>query len=397
MREVRHFIESWDGGDAPSDARARPQDGGPSPRDAGSGDDARADDDGGAGVTPCPFTPSNVPLSLLASAAPGVEWTADGDADHDTDACDEPGMQVVTQSGGPELCVLVTEEWFVGGQHRVRGSRPFVVLAARSVEIAGVLDLASYGDLAGAGGGRGGASQGAPGEGPGGGGAGMGGGPAGGQQDGGGGSGGMCGAGGRGGDGGTLGIGGDGGAAMRASWELVPLRGGSGGGTGSGIDTDSGGLGGAGGGALQVTACGDLVITGTVFAAGGGGGGGRDLAGNTGAGGGGGSGGAVLLEAPRLTIASSATVNVAGGGGGGAGYIGVATGESGQDGSIASDRAGGGMGVNGGGTGGSGGVARGTLRPHGEREVSPALVVKMRGGPKHPFRGRTDVNLVMWA
>ncbi|MBW2457595.1 MAG: hypothetical protein JRI68_24025, partial [Deltaproteobacteria bacterium] len=98
--------------------------------------------------------------------------------------------------------------------------------------------------------------------------------------------------------------------------ELIPLLGGSGGAGGSiaqgGPSTPGGG--GPGGGALQITAAGTLIISGTgqINA---GAEGGRQ--GTNGGGSGAGAGGAMLLEAPTVTVSVGAVLAANGGGGGG--------------------------------------------------------------------------------
>lgn len=123
-------------------------------------------------------------------------------------------------------------------------------------------------------------------------------------------------------DDGTVIAGGAGGSAACAAPALTPLLGGAGGGSG-GDGGDCGAAcgwpGGGGGGALQISARGDLSITGSV-AAGGGAGAQMVLPVNfaRGGAGGGGAGGSVLLEASRLLLAD-ALISVVGGRGGSAG------------------------------------------------------------------------------
>lgn len=141
-------------------------------------------------------------------------------------------------------------------------------------------------------------------------------------DDGGGAGGGAGGGGGRGGDAFTaLGFPSAAGGGVRATClpgELEPLQGGSGGGRGSGMFTTDFAPGGGGGGALQITALGSLVITGTIDAGGAGGESGSADEVDPGSGAGGGAGGAVLLESPSVMLSSAGAV-AANGGGGGAG------------------------------------------------------------------------------
>ena len=107
---------------------------------------------------------------------------------------------------------------------------------------------------------------------------------------------------------------------------LIPLRGGCSGGTAAGT---LGGLRGRAGGAVQLSATGNISISGLVGAPGEGGRGG----GGTNAGGGGaGSGGAILLEGAIVQLLTSGRVLALGGGGGeGSGTLG---GSDGGDGSL---------------------------------------------------------------
>ncbi|HUS65933.1 MAG TPA: hypothetical protein VMZ28_15380 [Kofleriaceae bacterium] len=119
---------------------------------------------------------------------------------------------------------------------------------------------------------------------------------------------------------GTIVDGGQGGDADCADIELIPLIGGSGGASGGDAScaVACGWPGGGGGGALQISARGDLSVSGAINASGGAGG--SHIIGEFGAGGagGGGAGGAVLLEGSRLLLAGASIV-VLGGSGGAAG------------------------------------------------------------------------------
>jgi hypothetical protein len=110
--------------------------------------------------------------------------------------------------------------------------------------------------------------------------------------------------------------------------------------------------GGAGGGAVQLSARGELTVSGTITAGGGGGGAGT---GDEDGGGGGGSGGAILLEAAGgLTLDGSLRAH-GGGGGGGAG-TGADPGTPGGDGASAAGSGGAGGDAGGASNGGSGGL-----------------------------------------
>jgi hypothetical protein len=138
---------------------------------------------------------------------------------------------------------------------------------------------------------------------------------------------------------------------------LKPLEGGCSGASGA---SGGGGIGGGAGGALQISASGQLSVTGTIASSGSGGlGGGANNPGY--GGGGGGSGGALLLEGNRVSLdvvagqrAAALTVN--GGAGGGGGNPG-GPGSAGSPGNLSSNvAAGGGAGSGNAGGGGSGGA-----------------------------------------
>lgn len=235
------------------------------------------------------------------------------------------------------------------------GTRSAVFVVARTVTVAGEVDLSgcTAGACAGPGGGDGTVYT-ARGQGCGGG--------NGGATDnntadsgGGGGAGGSNGAdGGNDDEDGTLYPGGIGGAACVPE-TLEPLIGGSGG-AGGGPGVLLGSRGGSGGGALQITAFDSIAITGVIDAGGGGGGGGpADPSGlDAGAGGGGGAGGGILLEAPSIVIDG---ILVANGGGGGGGGGGTAAGSPGQQGTRSATPAAGGQRATQNGNGGAGGAA----------------------------------------
>ncbi len=158
--------------------------------------------------------------------------------------------------------------------------------------------------------------------------------------------------------------------AVNGMLTVVPLQGGSPGG---------GMFAGAGGGAVQITACGLVNVSGTISAVGGGG-----LFGDTGRGGlGGGAGGAILLEGELVTVTGTLSSN--GGGGGGGGALGVALTERGANGTLTSTPASGGAGgvslnpgLPNGGMGGAG--AAGTSSPGAGQNAPPAATGGGGGG-----------------
>jgi hypothetical protein len=215
----------------------------------------------------------------------------------------------------------------------VRGSRPLVLVAWDTFEIAGQIDASSAGPI-----GPGGnppdcedGQIGAPGA------------P---SPDGGSGAGGG-GFGGRGGDGGPGGGNtneGDGGSFIPTP---TTLRGGCRGGDAPGR-SGSTARGGAGGGALALSAFRAVQLSGVIHAGGAGADGGEG-----GGGAGGGSGGMLWLDAPQVALADTAIL-AANGGGGGSGSAKFSEGDDGADGRPDSTEAGGGGGDGGAGDGGSG-------------------------------------------
>jgi hypothetical protein len=278
------------------------------------------------------LAPSNVDASLWSGD--GESITVSARASFDTSDCVAVSTitQVVSQPGGPEVCVLQVRDLIIerDGVLAVSGSRPLVIMATGDVDIRGAIDVSAEHQRPGPGGSIGGRFD-----------DGSGIGPSGGQpgahqarfDDGGGGGGGLCGAGGRGGDGGDA-SGGAGGGRIDLAL-LQPLRGGSGGGAGNGSFGNVG-LGGAGGGAIQISALGRIRLEGAILTGGGGGLGGRAEPAfeNFGAGGGGGSGGAILLEAATIELQPGSLLTASGGGGGAA----AITGYDGGDGEDGADR-----------------------------------------------------------
>ena len=249
--------------------------------------------------------------------------------------------QVVTQTGGPELCVIAGTQITVNDIVVATGARPLVLVAADSIVVVGTLDVSSKRSPArvGAGGDSnlcGTATL--PGAGAGAGGA------AGGTFGSRGASGGL-------GNNGTTTVARGVAPAVSA---LTVVHGGCRGSEGGDNSPTQGGPGGAGGGAVYLLAGKSITIAGSIFAAGAGGGAAGLLAG----GGGGGSGGLIGLEAPMIDVSGIVSAN---GGGGSAGASGTVAGGAGSDGttSALTTQATGGTG--GGGTGGRG--AAGTAQP----------------------------------
>lgn len=257
-----------------------------------------------------PYTPSNFAEADVASVDAGP-WVvsclttvatqlADGGVQV-TSGCAEatPPHVIVTQAGGLEAAVLVTQDFTLAasGTLRAEGARPLIIAVKGTATLAGLVDVDgdnAAGNAAGAGRGCNGGTGGAGAT------AGRGGGGGGGAF------GANASAGGTGGDGTAAG----GGGTSVGNATLVPLRGGCAGGAGGGATTAAGGR---GGGALQVSAAGALTVSG-ILSAGGAGGRGAGLASR--GGGGGGSGGAILLEGTTLTVGSGAVLAANGGEGG---------------------------------------------------------------------------------
>jgi hypothetical protein len=236
----------------------------------------------------------------------------------------DPGQGVLDGIGyyrSATLGVFVFHQFDVGaaGVVHFTGTRAAVFLVGTDATISGTIDGSGgcYGTTptcAGPGGGIGasGATP-ATGCGPGGRGAN----DATSTDDGGGGGGGGGLIGGSGGIG-TPAPGGTAGAACIAP-TLEPLIGGSGGGAGGPGASTTPSTGGGGGGALQISALGSILVTGTITMGGAGGTGGPTTGSDSAGGGGGGAGGAILLEAISVSVPAMGTLAVNGGGGGGGG------------------------------------------------------------------------------
>jgi hypothetical protein len=277
-----------------------------------------------AAVTPAAcwiMTPSNIKSDACDTPGVGTLHISATQA-LSTDDC--TGGTVLKQLRGPDLCVIKRAQIIVdaGAYVTFPGLRAPVLVATDSLQIAGTLDVSARTRVA-----QGGSTF---------------------DQ-----------LAGRGADVTTVG-GGGGGHALRggnsgqadggdpiddvAGVPLIP--GGWGGGAGcTDVLCSTGVLGGAGGGAIQLVACGELVLGDTVaIRAGGGGGWGglSDLLSGTG-GGGGGAGGTILVEANTIALGAHAVLSANGGGGGGGGGD-VSAGEDGHDSTNDASAAPGGMG-----------------------------------------------------
>jgi hypothetical protein len=227
------------------------------------------------------------------------------------------------------LSVFAVQGFTMGprSQLRAHGDRPFLILSAGDVEIAGTIDVSAGCEPAssaktcgGPGGGRGDDNQ-SPATGCGIGANGTVNLPDTATAGGGGGGSGQAGAAGA--SNAFFGIsGGSGGEACAAS--LIPLRGGSGGGRSGAIVAP--GAGGGGGGAVQITSYIAIRLVSPAIIDAGGSGGVTAFNG----GGGGGGGGGILLEAPKLSIDGAVLAANGGGAGGSGGSTNFPPGEDGR-------------------------------------------------------------------
>jgi hypothetical protein len=243
----------------------------------------------------------------------------------------------VAQEDGPSVMVVQVGSFTVAASADtidVNGSRPLIIVAARTITVDGRINVSADGSAPGPGGF-------AAGLGPG---SGLAGQAANATGNGGGGGGAFGYAGGRGGNP----AGGEAGAAYGAASRL---EGGSGGGLPSVPMTGCVVTAGAGGGALQLTALGSITIAGNINAGGSGGQGGEYCNTNGSGGGGGGAGGMIFLEAPMLL--GSGNLGALGGGGGEAANSFGAAGIDGTDAGTTTPGTGG-VSTNSGGDGGSG-------------------------------------------
>lgn len=267
------------------------------------------------------------------------------------------GWGIIPQDGGVDALLLSFRDLDVlaGGALTLRGSRPAIIAAAGRVRVLGGVTVEA-GAQPCTGDGHGGT-------------------PA--SGNGGAGGGGFGTTGGSGGAGAAAGAPGGGAAGDQ---ELRPLRGGCPGGVGG----DSGHREAAGGGALQVSATGDVIVSGSIAAPGRGGRGGSLYAGGNGAG----SGGAVLLEGLQVVLVGVGAVTANGGGGGKGGTL--LSGDDGPPGEKTTDSpAPGATGGNlAGGAGGNG--AAGTT---GATNGGPGVVAAGGGGGGGAGRVRINVAL----
>jgi hypothetical protein len=283
------------------------------------------------------------------------------------DDCDE----VVTQQPGvPEICVHIFAHILVaeGATVRARGKRALALVATETLRIDGTLSVSAIGATSGAGSVLAGPGIGAAARAPAG--------AVGLASAAGGGGGGHATRGAPGGaatercDRTTCSVVAGAGGVAYGDATLAPLIGGAAGGrNGAGTITRRDAPGG-GGGALQLVACGQLMLgaTAVLEANGGGGGGGVPAAGaalndgaGLGAGAGGGSGGVILIQARTATLSAAARLVANGGGGGGAssgtGQAGqLRAGQPGDDGQRNADKARGGLTADDARSGGSGGT-----------------------------------------
>ena len=288
--------------------------------------------DAGPGVVP-PCVIGGIDLCMFAAGGP-LAISASTMLDTDSD----PRCQTLPQPGGPAACLVYASTISIapGAVLRGVGSRPLVIASADSINVEGVLDVASQRT------GRTGAGAGtvtcARGDTP--------------EADPGGGGGGAGGSfGGVGGDGGVgdtnTSHGGDGNGQPGTAGNALPpptVAKGSCAGTsgGNGMGGALGGAGGAGGGVVWLVANGTINVSGIVTAAGAGGSGGQENAG----GGGGGSGGYVRIAATMVNVSGTIAANGGAGGSGGCNCAAL-TGSRGADGNADASAAPGGSGAGG--------------------------------------------------
>lgn len=287
---------------APPDASNSISDAPPSPDAPVAMDDARS----------CFGSLTNV---CLAAAPPATLTLGGAPATLDT-GIDGNCAQIVTQTGGPSLCVIAARIVTIGETLVAIGTRPLVLIGTDAINVVGVLDASST--TSSAGGPRKGAgantgactTAGVTGQGD-----------AGGGGGGGGGSFGIAGGKGGIGDGNDNGLpfgSARGGAAGATQATPSILRGGCAGGKGGDSSAaHRGGAGGDGGGAVYLIAGRTITIMGDVFASGAGGHANPDASGIEQGGGGGGAGGMIVLDARTVSVSGRVVANGGGGAGGG--------------------------------------------------------------------------------
>jgi hypothetical protein len=238
------------------------------------------------------------------------------------------GVQFVPAAGHNEWAVLIVGGWTVDQNVRVTGTRALIVVAARKVDVAAVIDASADHATSGPGatlGGKGGDGL------------------ASGDNDSGGGGAGFGTGGAQGGDapGATGGTAGSMFGNTRTFFGGGAPGGFGGGAPNCGANEMQKGRGGGGGGAVQISSAVEVTIETSGGINGGGGGGTGGCGSLASAGGGGGSGGIVFLEAPAVTVLGKLAANGGGGGGGGSGN-GNNDGHDGGDAGLTASPAGGG-------------------------------------------------------
>ncbi|MGE0546018.1 MAG: hypothetical protein AB7O24_14225 [Kofleriaceae bacterium] len=296
----------------------------------GIGSDAGGVDVGTDGMVDGPMDPP-IPTGTIDFLPETEEMLGTGDLMINTDVVLDtsapalvvpPGVSLAVgvQENQSEVAILRVRDLKINNNKtlRVIGTRPFVILAARDIDIDGTLDVGGHGAVPGPGGG-------APDTGPGKGFPGTH--QANGNADSGGGGGSFGSPGARGGDSADQ-AGGAPGAMYSVDAFLV---GGSSGGLARAVDCPY--PSGAGGGAVLIFAGRKVLVKGAINAGGGGGAGGSvcTMVSGAGSGTGGGSGGVIWIQTPELGGDGVLAAN--GGGGGGGGYAESNTpGMPGQDG-----------------------------------------------------------------
>ncbi len=333
---------------------------------------------GGFAYTPSNFTPAMIPtpsgqVTVLDCAQVTIDVPVVGPPVFTQWCAGQPlpGVAEITLADGNTAPLLSFDSLMVGPNTtvQVRGARPLIVASLGDITMTGkVLVIPGAIGCAAGGAGEPGKTD---------------------ASNGGGGGGAFGSQGGPGGHGfkasgnSTPGEGGPGGTANGVA-ELVPLRGGCPGGMGAA----SSGRAATGGGGLQLSAAGDVVITGIVSAPGEGGLGGTAATPGRG-GNGGGSGGALLFEGHFVTLSGKAALTVNGGGGGEGGGT-LTNGQNGDTGRADTlDAARGGAGAFAGGSGGNG-AAKDDAQPG----QPPSSITNVGGGGGGGGVGRIRLNVV---
>jgi len=281
------------------------------------------------GVAHCEHLVPRYAPDICDADATTADYTLTSSGTVDTSLDNNCNGGVISQTGGPALCVLHygTVSIPMGKTLKVTGTRSFALVADHDLMVAGVIDVSADRGTNGPGGGAtlSGASF---------------------YLTTAGGGAGFHTAGGNGGNATTDGGGGMGGMAMQNPSALVALTGGPQSGA-----TSGGIKGGGGGGSLALVSCrGTVTVTGVLDAGGGGGQGGALSTGGRG----GGGGGYIVIQGAGVGITGEIYAN---GGGGGAGQSPAIAGVDGEDGSrSATVAAAGGASVSGSGQGGAGGL-----------------------------------------